>query len=339
MGLLARPSPFASGPQHGRGLHPECSRRGKRPGRRTLDNVEAKCCTGGEIRVAIPLETWVDEAANLAKPDRVVYCDGSEAEYQRMIGEMLRGGETYTLNEKTYPNCYLHRSSPNDVARTEHLTYICSPEKEDAGPTNNWMDPGAAKHKVGAGLDGRTHADPGAGVAGRQSDVHGRGFSERMWKDEPGDDGVRAGGPGLPRLDGGRRYLLDENRRGRIFARDQSGSRIFWRGSGYGNENQSKRNGSAAQEHVIYECGDDFGTGAVVGRNWQRGAGRADQLEGRGMGSVQRSGSASECAVHRAGKTVSKYFAEVGSAGRGADFSVHFWGAESTSGAAGVRIV
>ncbi len=104
--------------------------------------------------MATPLETWVDEAAKLTKPERVVYCDGSEAEYQRMIAEMLRGGDSFTLNEKTYPNCHLHRSSPNDVARTEHLTFICSSEKEEAGPTNNWMDPGAAKHKVGALLDG-----------------------------------------------------------------------------------------------------------------------------------------------------------------------------------------
>jgi len=104
--------------------------------------------------VATPLEIWVDEAAKLTRPERVVYCDGSEAEYQRMIAEMLRGGDSFTLNEKIYPNCYLHRSSPNDVARTEHLTYICSPEKEEAGPTNNWMDPNAAKHKVGALLDG-----------------------------------------------------------------------------------------------------------------------------------------------------------------------------------------
>ena len=71
-----------------------------------------------------------------------------------MIAEMLRAGDSLPLNEKTYPNCYLHRSSPNDVARTEHLTYICSPEKEEAGPTNNWMDPNAAKQKVGALLDG-----------------------------------------------------------------------------------------------------------------------------------------------------------------------------------------
>ena len=117
-------------------------------------NVPAKCWTGREIRLATPLETWVDEAAKLTKPERVVYCDGSEAEYQRMIAELLSGGETHRLNEKTYPNCYLHRSSPNDVARTEHLTYICSAEREDAGPTNNWMDPDAAKYKVGALLDG-----------------------------------------------------------------------------------------------------------------------------------------------------------------------------------------
>jgi phosphoenolpyruvate carboxykinase (GTP) len=104
--------------------------------------------------VGTPLESWVDEAAKLTKPDRVVYCDGSEAEYQRMVAEMLRSGETCALNEKTYPNCYLHRSSPNDVARTEHLTFICSRKKEEAGPTNNWMDPGEARHTVGSLLDG-----------------------------------------------------------------------------------------------------------------------------------------------------------------------------------------
>ena len=101
-----------------------------------------------------PLEAWIDDAAKLTKPERVVYCNGSDAEYQGMIAEMLRAGDSFPMNEKTYPNCYLHRSSPNDVARTEHLTFICSPKKEDAGPTNNWMDPNAAKHKVGALLDG-----------------------------------------------------------------------------------------------------------------------------------------------------------------------------------------
>ena len=104
--------------------------------------------------MATPLEKWVEEAARLTKPERVVWCDGSEAENQRILGEMLEQSDSVTLNDKTYPNCYLHRSSPNDVARTEHLTFICSRNKEDAGPTNNWMDPGAAKYKVGALLDG-----------------------------------------------------------------------------------------------------------------------------------------------------------------------------------------
>jgi len=104
--------------------------------------------------LATPLESWVEEAAKLTKPDRVVYCDGSEAEYHRMIDLMLRAGDTVALNEKTYPNCHLHRSSPNDVARTEHLTFISTPDKDDAGPTNNWMDPQAAKHKLGALFDG-----------------------------------------------------------------------------------------------------------------------------------------------------------------------------------------
>jgi phosphoenolpyruvate carboxykinase (GTP) len=104
--------------------------------------------------LATPLENWVNEVAQLTRPDRIVYCDGSEAENQRILAEMLRGGDSLRLNETTYPNCYLSRSSPNDVARTEHLTFICTPEKDDAGPTNNWMDPEGAKHKVGALLSG-----------------------------------------------------------------------------------------------------------------------------------------------------------------------------------------
>jgi phosphoenolpyruvate carboxykinase (GTP) len=104
--------------------------------------------------LATPLEQWVEDAARLTKPDSVVYCDGSQEENQRVLAEMLRQGDSEILNQQTYPNSYLHRSSPNDVARTEHLTFICSTQKDDAGPTNNWMDPRAAKHKVGALLDG-----------------------------------------------------------------------------------------------------------------------------------------------------------------------------------------
>src|SRR6516164_186771 len=100
------------------------------------------------------MEAWAEEAARLTKPERVIFCDGSEAENEAVLHEMLKHADSLRLHEKTYPNCYLHRSNANDVARTEHLTFICTPEKDDAGPTNNWMDPVAAKFKVGSLLDG-----------------------------------------------------------------------------------------------------------------------------------------------------------------------------------------
>ena len=97
-----------------------------------------------------PLEQWVDEVAALTRPKHISLCDGSEAENQRLIEEMLATGTLSELNQQKYPGCFLHRSDPSDVARTEHLTFICSPHKEDAGPTNNWMDPREAKARVGA---------------------------------------------------------------------------------------------------------------------------------------------------------------------------------------------
>ena len=100
------------------------------------------------------MEAWVEEAARLTKPDKIVFCDGSEAENQAILQEMLKKGDSFRLNEQSYPNCYLHRSDPSDVARTEHLTYICASDKEEVGPTNNWMDPEGAKFKVGKLLDG-----------------------------------------------------------------------------------------------------------------------------------------------------------------------------------------
>ena len=100
------------------------------------------------------MEAWVEQAAQLTKPDRVHFCDGSEAENQAILHEMLKHADSFQLNPTTYPNCYLHRSNPSDVARTEHLTFICTPDKEDAGPINNWMDPDGAKYKIGALLNG-----------------------------------------------------------------------------------------------------------------------------------------------------------------------------------------
>jgi len=96
----------------------------------------------------------VEEAARRTRPKEVVWCDGSEGEAQRMVERLVAEGRTIRLNEKTYPNCILHRSDPSDVARTEQVTFICSRRKEDAGPTNNWMAPEEAKQKVGALFQG-----------------------------------------------------------------------------------------------------------------------------------------------------------------------------------------
>jgi phosphoenolpyruvate carboxykinase (GTP) len=86
--------------------------------------------------------------AALTRPKEVVWCDGSDAEYERVMAQAVAEKTFLPLNQKTYPNCYLHRSDPNDVARTEHLTFICTSKKEDAGPTNHWMAPAEAKEKV-----------------------------------------------------------------------------------------------------------------------------------------------------------------------------------------------
>ena len=104
--------------------------------------------------MSTPLEKWVEESASLTKPSKIVWCDGTETENERLTDEMLRDG-TYTfLNQKTFPRSYLHRSNPNDVARTENLTFICTRQKEDAGPTNNWMAPADAKAKLRPLFDG-----------------------------------------------------------------------------------------------------------------------------------------------------------------------------------------
>ncbi len=90
----------------------------------------------------------------MTRPERIVWCDGSEGENQQVLEQMIREGHTFPLNPQTYPNCYLHRSNPNDVARTENVTFICTREQATAGPTNNWMAPAEAKQKVGALFQG-----------------------------------------------------------------------------------------------------------------------------------------------------------------------------------------
>ena len=94
------------------------------------------------------LKDWVDEVASLTKPARIHWCEGSDDEYRELVELMLKNGELEELNEKTHPNCFLHLSNPNDVARVEHLTFVCTPKQEDAGPNNHWMDPAAAHKKI-----------------------------------------------------------------------------------------------------------------------------------------------------------------------------------------------
>lgn len=100
------------------------------------------------------LQQWIDEVAAMTKPDKIHWCDGSKEEYRALVGQMLATGELLKLNTATYPDCYLHRSDPSDVARVEHLTYVCTENKEDAGPNNNWMEPSAAHRKLNQLFDG-----------------------------------------------------------------------------------------------------------------------------------------------------------------------------------------
>lgn len=110
--------------------------------------------------MATPLERWVDEQSKLCKPEKIYWCNGSEEEARRLIEIGMKEekiGDTpifQELNQKEWPNAYFHRSHPTDVARTEHLTFVCHPDKETAGPNNNWMHPDEAKEKMRKLSDG-----------------------------------------------------------------------------------------------------------------------------------------------------------------------------------------
>jgi len=97
---------------------------------------------------------WVDEMVALTKPAKVVWIDGSNEQLEALRAEACSTGEMIKLNEEKLPGCYLHRSAINDVARVEGRTFICTRKQEDAGPTNNWMDPKEAYEKLGKLFDG-----------------------------------------------------------------------------------------------------------------------------------------------------------------------------------------
>ncbi len=106
------------------------------------------------------VRAWVEKTARLCQPDRIFWCDGSEAEKRLLTEQAVAEGILIRLNQQKLPGCYYHRSSPNDVARVEQCTYICTETEEQAGPTNNWMPPKAMYAKLRAiyegGMRGRT---------------------------------------------------------------------------------------------------------------------------------------------------------------------------------------
>jgi len=100
------------------------------------------------------LQQWVDAVAGHTQPDSIHWCAGTDSEYQQLIEKMLGDGTLSELKRETYPNCYLHLSDPTDVARVEHLTYVCTQTADDAGPNNNWMSPADAHVKIDALFEG-----------------------------------------------------------------------------------------------------------------------------------------------------------------------------------------
>jgi phosphoenolpyruvate carboxykinase (GTP) len=116
----------------------------------TLENNSAVTIDSAASATApsAAVQQWLNGCVELCQPDEIVMCSGSAAERKRLIEQGVREGIFIRLNEQKWPNCFLHRSNPNDVARTEQCTFICTPGQDMAGPTNNWMETKAAYQKL-----------------------------------------------------------------------------------------------------------------------------------------------------------------------------------------------
>jgi phosphoenolpyruvate carboxykinase (GTP) len=119
----------------------------------TLQGVEAPEVFIPEYpreKVRQTVQEWIDECIDLCTPDSIHLCTGTDAERNHLIERGITDGVFIRLNQEKLPGCYLHRSNPNDLARTDHCTYICAPSQDLAGPTNNWMESNDAYKKLGA---------------------------------------------------------------------------------------------------------------------------------------------------------------------------------------------
>jgi phosphoenolpyruvate carboxykinase (GTP) len=104
--------------------------------------------------ISAEVAAWVQSVSELTRPRSIHWCDGSEAEVRELTAHLVRAGELHKLNPNEFPGCYLYRSDPNDVARVEHVTYVCTRSMEDAGPNNHWMAPEEAHAKMRALFSG-----------------------------------------------------------------------------------------------------------------------------------------------------------------------------------------
>src|SRR5258706_13737488 len=99
-------------------------------------------------KISPKVADWVESVRGLTHPDRIYWCDGSRGEFERLRQELVGKAELQPLNPQSFPGCYLYRSDPTDVARVEHLTFVCTRNQTDAGPNNNWMAPADARAKM-----------------------------------------------------------------------------------------------------------------------------------------------------------------------------------------------